>query len=84
MSDGGLWLLDTSIVLHLVRGKATGEALDRTFGLRDRLERPLISIVTVGELLAFARRRGWGSAKVWSISGASPSWTGTPRSTRSW
>lgn len=64
MSDSGLLLLDTSVVLHVVRGKATGEALDRAFGLRARPDRPLISIITVGELLAFARQRGWGSAKV--------------------
>jgi predicted nucleic acid-binding protein len=64
VSDGGLLLLDTSVVLHVVRGKATGEALDRAFGLRARPDRPLISIITVGELLAFARQRGWGSAKV--------------------
>ena len=64
MSDSGLLLLDTSIVLHLVRGRATGEALDRSFGLRTRSDRPLISIISVGELLAFAEQRSWGSAKV--------------------
>src|SRR5262245_32927932 len=63
MSDG-LLLLDTNIVLHVARGKATGEALDKAFGLRARAERPLISIITVGELLAFARRRNWGEAKI--------------------
>ena len=64
MNDGKLLLLDTSVVLHVLRGKATGEALDKTYGLRARPDRPLISIITVGELLAFANRRGWGTAKV--------------------
>ena len=64
MSGSGLLLLDTSVVLHVVRGKATGEALDRAFGLRARPDRPLISILTVGELLAFAQRRAWGAGKV--------------------
>lgn len=64
MSDSGLLLLDTSVVLHVMRGRATGEALDRAFGLRARPDRPLISIISVGELLAFARQRSWGSAKV--------------------
>jgi predicted nucleic acid-binding protein len=64
VSDSGLLLLDTNVVLHVARGKATGEALDRAFGLRARSDRPLISIITVGELLSFARQRGWGSAKV--------------------
>jgi tRNA(fMet)-specific endonuclease VapC len=64
VSDSGLLFLDTSVVLHVARGKATGEALDRAFGLRARPDRPLISIITVGELLAFAKQRGWGSTKV--------------------
>lgn len=64
MTQSGLLLLDTNVVLHLVRGKATGEAIDRAFGLRSRPDRPLISIVTVGELLAFARRLSWGAKKV--------------------
>lgn len=64
MSTSGLLLLDTSVVLHVARGRATGDALDRAFGLRSRLDRPLISIITVGELLAFAKQRGWGSAKL--------------------
>lgn len=64
MSDSGLLLLDTSVVLHVMRGKATGEALDRSFGLRARPDRPLLSLISVGELLAFANQRGWGGAKV--------------------
>jgi tRNA(fMet)-specific endonuclease VapC len=64
VTDSGLLLLDTSVVLHLIRGKATGEAIDRAFGLRARPDRPLISIITVGELLAFARQRGWGGARI--------------------
>jgi tRNA(fMet)-specific endonuclease VapC len=63
MSPGALLLLDTSVVLHLARGRATGDALDKQFGLRQRPDRPLISIITVGELFAFARRRSWGGAK---------------------
>lgn len=64
MSTSGLLLLDTSVVLHVARGRATGDALDRAFGLRARLDRPLISIITVGELLSFAKQRGWGSVKL--------------------
>lgn len=64
MSDSGLLLLDTSVVLHLIRGKATGQALDSAYGLRTRAERPLLSIISIGEMLAFAGRRSWGAAKV--------------------
>lgn len=38
--------------------------IEATFGLRARRERPLVSIVTVGEALALARKFGWGNAKV--------------------
>lgn len=63
MTDSGLLLLDTSVVLHLLRGKATGEALDQAFRLTTRPDRPLISIIGVGELLSFAKQRAWGSPK---------------------
>ena len=37
--------------------------MDEAFALRARADRPLISIVTVGELLSFAQWRGWGDKK---------------------
>jgi len=58
-----LILLDTNILIHLVRGNATGKAIDARYGLRDRPERPLISIVTVGEVMKFAEWRNWGERK---------------------
>lgn len=63
-ADGRLLLLDTSVVLHLLRGKATGLAIDAAYGLRKRAERPLVSIISVGEILAFATQRKWGADKV--------------------
>jgi tRNA(fMet)-specific endonuclease VapC len=57
-SDGRLLLLDTSVILHLLRGKATGLAIDTAYGLRTRAERPLVSVVSVGEILSFATQRG--------------------------
>ncbi|WP_437334662.1 PIN domain-containing protein [Sorangium sp. So ce394] len=59
----GLVLLDTVVVLHLVRGNETGRAIDAAMRLGKRAERPLISVVTVGEALAFAQYRGWGEDK---------------------
>jgi tRNA(fMet)-specific endonuclease VapC len=59
-----LLLLDTSIVIHVCRGKATGHRIETAYGLRSRPERPLVSVVTVGECLAFAARRQWGSSNV--------------------
>jgi tRNA(fMet)-specific endonuclease VapC len=51
----GLLLLDTNIVIHLVRGGAVAQAIDGRFQLRARPERPLISVVTLGEAMAFSR-----------------------------
>ncbi len=63
MKPGEPLLLDTNVLLHLVRGNEVGERIDRSFGLRTRTEKPLMSIVTVGECHAFAAYRGWGSEK---------------------
>ncbi len=59
----GLLLLDTNVLLHLVRGNAFGRSLDAAYGLRARSERPLISVVTVGEILSLAKKFGWGEEK---------------------
>ncbi|MGK3969980.1 type II toxin-antitoxin system VapC family toxin [Sorangium sp. So ce118] len=58
----GLVLLDTVVVLHLVRGNDTGKAIDAAIRLSAR-ERPLISIISVGEALGFAQYRRWGPDK---------------------
>ncbi|HSM50324.1 MAG TPA: type II toxin-antitoxin system VapC family toxin [Thermoanaerobaculia bacterium] len=57
-------LLDTNVVVHLFRGKATGESIDRAFAIRTRRERPLLSVVSVGELHSLARGWGWGEKKI--------------------
>ncbi|XXY55077.1 PIN domain-containing protein [Sorangium sp. So ce269] len=59
----GLVLLDTVVVLHLVRGNDTGKRIDAAIRLSARAERPLISTITVGEALGFAQYRGWGPDK---------------------
>lgn len=63
MSQTDLVLLDTSVVLHVVRGNEYAERIDKAYDLRGRAEKPLISVVTVGECHSFAFRRGWGDAK---------------------
>ena len=51
------------MVLQLLRGKALGKHLASTFGLLDTVNRPVVSIVTHGELLVMADRRSWGEKK---------------------
>lgn len=59
-----LFLLDTNIVLTLVRGNALAMSIDKRFALRASKVSPLISIVTHGEVLVLARRNGWGANKL--------------------
>ncbi len=60
-----LILLDTNVLVHLARGRAAGEWLDQQYGLRARAERPLVSVVSVGEILRIANRGSnpWGARK---------------------
>ena len=59
-----LYLLDTSVVLHLVRGGDLGRHIDATYGLSTASSRPLVCIVTHGEARVMARRNGWGEPKL--------------------
>lgn len=57
-------LLDTSVLVHLIRRDATGTAMDEAYGLSARSERPLISVVSIGELYSLARQWNWGPSKI--------------------
>ena len=57
-------LLDTNILSHLVRGNRIGEAIEARFNVKNRLERPLVSVVTLGELFAFSKGLNWGPSKI--------------------
>ena len=57
------YLLDTNVLLALVRGKALGAFIDTTYQLRKRAERPLVCVVSVGEIWTLADRNEWGSSK---------------------
>lgn len=65
-----LYLLDTNVILALVRGKALGLYLDQRFGLRRSSQRPLVSVVSLGEARVLAERNGWGSTKLEALSNA--------------
>lgn len=58
-----LLILDTSIVIHLIRNNDIAKRVDAQFQIRQRTDRPLISVVTIGECLSIVRQFGWGSAK---------------------
>ena len=58
-----IYLLDTNIILALVRGGNLGQHLDQRFDLRRATQRPLISVVSLGEVHVLAQRNQWGEAK---------------------
>lgn len=61
---GELILLDTSILVQLVRGKELGKRIDADYQLQARTERPLISVITIGESLALTKKWNWGQGKI--------------------
>jgi tRNA(fMet)-specific endonuclease VapC len=65
-----LYLLDTNVVLALVRGQALGATIDATFSLSAGKRRPAISVVTHGEVRVLASRNGWGAAKIEALQNA--------------
>ncbi len=65
-----LYLLDTNVLLALVRGGAFGKHLDETFGLTSGKNRSLISVVTHGEVRVLARRNQWGPEKLQALQAA--------------
>lgn len=63
MASSTGYLLDTDILVHLIRGKIVGQTIDAHFGLRTSLNRCIISVVTVGEMYSLIRKWAWGPTK---------------------
>jgi tRNA(fMet)-specific endonuclease VapC len=57
------YLLDTNILMALIRGNALGRQIDEAYGLRASLQRHVVSIVSQAEIWVIADRREWGEAK---------------------
>ena len=56
-------LLDTGILVHIIRGDATGVFIRDNYAPLLADPRPLISIVTEGEIRSLAYQWKWGLAK---------------------
>ena len=54
-------VLDTKILLHLLRGKQAGQVIERRYKVSQRTPRAIISVVTKGELKALAYKFEWGT-----------------------
>lgn len=58
-----LLVLDTNILVRVIRGDTVGQRVTEEYDIASRPERPIISIVTAGEIRSLARKLGWGDRK---------------------
>ena len=58
-----LYLLDTNILVHLVRRDAVGERIHKLYSPLLAEPRPLISVVIEGELRSLGFQLGWGKER---------------------
>jgi predicted nucleic acid-binding protein len=58
-----LYLLDTNILVALIRAGPLGQFIDATYKLHGQPYKPLICVVTKGEVRSLARQFGWGATK---------------------
>ena len=58
------YLLDTGLLILYARGKEAAQEIERQFQFAATAFKPIISVVTVGEVYAFARWRSWGEQKL--------------------
>ena len=63
ISDADILILDTSVVVDIARNNRSGQTILDTYSLRNRTDRPLISIITTGEMLGIAKTQSWNSEK---------------------
>lgn len=57
-------LLDTNVLVHLIRGGTPGSTLEDTYAIRDRRPRAIVPIVVKGEIKSLAQQLSWGADKV--------------------
>lgn len=68
MAEHPLQLLDTNVLVALLRAGTLGKYIDATFQPRQAKFKPLVSVVSVGEILSLARQFKWPAQKLAAIS----------------
>ncbi len=64
MSEAVSYLLDTNILVALIRANPLGQYINDKYKLDQNLFRCLVSVVSVGELFALGRAFNWGEKKL--------------------
>ena len=57
------FLLDTNILISLLRQNELGERIDQAYGLSRNLGNQLVSVISFGEMHSLARQWKWGERK---------------------
>jgi predicted nucleic acid-binding protein len=63
MPDAPAYLLDTNVLIHYARASSVGQAIESRFGFQASSFKPLVCVVTMGEIMAFGRHKAWGPEK---------------------
>ncbi len=59
-----LLLLDSTVLVDLLRATSWGKNINAKYDLTDRPERPLLCSVVEGEVIGLARYCGWGAGRL--------------------
>jgi len=63
------YLLDTCILVHLIRGDPSGKQIQKDYNLRSFYNECLISVVTRGEMEKLGREFNWDQSKLTKMRG---------------
>ena len=69
ISASDILLLDTSVVVDVARNNRSGQAVLDAYSLTIRPDRPLISVITTGEMLGIAKSQAWNAEKTKALKG---------------
>jgi tRNA(fMet)-specific endonuclease VapC len=58
------WLVDTNLLIHVLRASALGKHVVGALQFRTRARDPLLSAVSQGELFSIARHNNWGEQRL--------------------
>ena len=64
MARRNCFLLDTNILVHLIRGREIGRAIAAYFNLYGDDVELLVSVVSIGEVFALGRQWGWDNRRL--------------------
>jgi predicted nucleic acid-binding protein len=67
--SGARFVLDTNVVIQLLRWNEIGRRIDTQFGLLSAATVPAISAVSMGEARSLARQWNWGTDKIRRLHG---------------